>query len=397
VYAAVLGAAGAAVGAFAAQDLFLFCFFSELALVPLLLLIGGWGGAQRRYAVSKLLLHTLGGSTLLWIAVLFLAHFHQETVGKISFALSDLSDMELPLEMQKWLLGGFFAGFAVRMGLIPLHTWLSAAQFQAPAAGRVLLAGMWLNTGAYGLLRFCLALFPDAFTFFQDLLLWTALAGATYGALLSLTQTELKELVACVSVSQMGLVMLGICSLNGPGVKGSVVLLISHGLTAAALLLIAGTGERRGPDSQDEKGSNAALSGCFLVAALAAIGLPGLSGFAGILLILAGGIEEFGESALVAGSALALLAVGVLRMGARLRDDARGAALNRRELIALLPLLLCVVWIGLFPQTLLNAVGEPVDQLLVRADRTAREEAGQAGDERKEGSTEARESAGERQ
>lgn len=380
VHAAVLAATGAAVGAFAALDLFLFCFFCDLALVPLLLLIGGWGGARRTYALFKMLLHNLSGSALLWVAVLYLAHVHQETAGNISFALSDLSGLELPLGVQKWLLGGFFAGLAVRMGLAPLHTWLREAQLQAPSAGRVLLAGVWLNMGGYGLLRFCLGLFPQALFFFQDFLLWLALAGALYGALLVLAQVELRELIACVSTSQMGLVMLGICALNKPGIQGSVVLLISHGLSAAALLLIAGMRQSRGHDSQDGEGRGAVLAGCFLVAALAMTGLPGLSGFTGILLVLAGGIEEIGESALVAGLGAALLAIGVLRMGARLRAGARGVALNGRELMALLPLLVCVVWIGLFPRSLLNAVSGPVDQLLARVDRTVWEEAGEAGD-----------------
>ena len=378
VHAAVLATTGAAVGAFAALDLFLFCFFCELALISLLLLISGWGGKRRRYAISKMLLSNLIGSVLLWIGVFYLAHLHQEIAGNISFALADLSGLELPLEMQKWLLGGFFGGFAVRMGLVPLHTWLHEAQIQAPSAGKVLLAGVWLNTGGYGLLRFCLGLFPDALFYFQDFLLWLALAGAVYGALLALVQVELRALIACISASQMGLVMLGICALNGPGIQGSVVLLISHGLSIAVLLHIAGMREARGMGSQDEQGSSVALIGCFGVTALALTGLPGLSGFTGILLVLTGGIIGVGESALVAGLGVALLAIGVLRMGARLRGGAPGIMPNGRGLLGLLPLLLCIVWIGIFPRTLLNAVSEPVDQLLVRVDREIWEGAGEA-------------------
>lgn len=402
VYVAVLTATGAAIGAFAAIDLFLFCFCYELVLVSLLLLIGGWGGAHRRHAVSRML-HILSGSALLWIAVLYLAHLYQQTAGEISFALSDWRDLDLPLGVQKWLLGGFLAGFSLCMGLVPLHTWLREAQIQAPPAGRVLLAGVWLNIGGYGLLRLCLTLFPDALSFFQDLFLWIALAGVIYGALLALGQLELKRWIVCISISQMGLVMLGISALNGPGVRGSVVLLISHGLSVTALWFIAAMCETQERSFQRER-SSTVLVGCFLVAALAAAGLPGSSGFAGILLIVVGGIEGVGETALIAGLGIALLVVGVLRMGSRLRNEARSTVSNKRALITLFPLLLCIVWIGFSPQFLLETVSGPVDRMLVRVDRTIQKEkesgeareggADEAGGESKEESTEVRESAG---
>jgi len=369
---AVLLITASLVGAFAAQDLFLFYAFFEFSLLPLFLLVGGWGGERRVFAAVKLVLHSLSGSLLMLVAILYLANFHREAVGTLSFDLVSLYELSIPLAAQKWLFLAFFVGFAVRVPLVPLHTWLPETQTQAPTAGSVMLAGTWVNVGAYGLLRFCLPLFPEAFDFFQSYAVGLAVLGVLYGGLLALVQTDLRRLVACASVSQMGLVVLGVCTLNAPGLQGSAVQMVSHGLSAAALFLLMSMvqeGRETAPGSGPAPGRSA-LAACLLVAALAVMGVPGLSGFVGEFLILVGALKAFGPGALVAALGGVLAAAAMLRMFQRAAWRTAGGRerdLRRRQMAVLLPLILGIAWIGVYPRPLLNAVETSVDQILVLA------------------------------
>ena len=380
VAVAVLTATTAIIGALAAVDLFLFYAFFEFSLLPLSLLVCGWGGERRVHAAVKFVLHSLAGSLPLLIAIVYLANYHREAVGAVSFDLLALRDLVIPLAAQKWLFLAFFFGFAVRMPLVPLHTWLPHIQVQAPSAGSVLLAGAWLNVGAYGLARFCLTLFPEAFCAFQDYVAGLAILSVFYGGLLALAQTDLKRLIACVSVSQMGLVLLGICTLNAQGLQGSAVQMISHGLGATALLLAAGMLQERRGDLDIGKRSGLArgmpaLAACLLVAMLATAGLPGLSGFVGTFLILLGAHQTFGPGALLVALGVVLTAAGLLRLFQRTvwgnkedKEEGEKRTLERREMTVLLPPILCLICIGLYPFPLLKMVEMPVEQMLVRID-----------------------------
>ena len=380
VAVAVLTTTAAIIGALAALDLFLFYAFFEFSLLPLALLVCGWGGERRIHAAVKFVLHSLAGSLPLLIAIVYLANYHREAVGTVSFDALALRDLVIPLTAQKWLFLAFFFGFAVRMPLVPLHTWLPHIQVQAPISGSILLAGAWLNVGAYGIARFCLTLFPEAFCAFQDYVAGLAILSVFYGALLSLAQTDLKRLIACVSVSQIGLVLLGICTLNAQGLQGSAVQMVSHGLVATTLLLAAGMFQERRKDLDIGQRVGLArgmpvLAACLLVAALAGAGLPGLSGFVGTFLILLGAHKTFGPGALLVAFGVVLMAACLLRLFQRTARGNQGSeekgekrALEKREMAALLPPILCLIGIGLYPSPLLKAVEKPVDQMLIRID-----------------------------
>ena len=376
---AVLALTAAMVGAFTALDLFLFYVFSEAALLPIFLLIGVWGYRRRVYAAVKFLLYSLTGSLLLLVAMIYLAEYRRGLVGAPHLGLPELGQLALPLEVQQWLFLAFFASFAIKMSLFPLHTWLSDTQAEAPTAAAVLLLGAWLKIGAYGLLRFCLPLFPEAFHYFVDYLMALAVAGILYGALLAAAQTELKRVVAGASVSQMGLVVLGICTLNTQGVQGSIVQMIHHSLSAGALVLVAGMlDERFHPRDLAQFGGLARtmpmLAGFFLIATLAAVGLPGLSGFVGEFLILLGSFKAFHIGAVLALLGVVLLGVCLLGMWQRIAwGEAKCAVeqkrpdLGWRELVVLLPLLLLALWIGVYPEPFFDRIEGAVEQVLVRA------------------------------
>jgi NADH-quinone oxidoreductase subunit M len=375
---AVLMAMGALTGCFVSLDLFLFYAFFEFAPLPIFFLIGIRGGTARIYTAVKFLLYAASGSFPVLIAILYLADFRRLAVGTLGFGLEEFTGLMLPLETQQWLLLAFFVGFAVRGALVPLHTWLAEAEGRAPVTGAVLLAGGWLSLGGYGLLRFCPSLFPDAFLHFRLYFFGLALFGLLYSAILILMQRNRRGLIACFSMCQMGLVLLGISSLQFAGMQGSGLLLLSHGLIAAALLLLVDMLERRERGGEEgTKGwalsSQPVLSVCLLVAVAAAAAFPGLSGFAGLLSVVLGGYEAFGSIALASGFGICLLAVGLLRFlatgsGGAEERRTEPVDLHWREGVAVVPLLLCIIGIGLFPRPLYSALEEPVSQILAVID-----------------------------
>ena len=286
----------AMLGAFLALDLFLFFIFWEAMLIPMYFIIGIWGGENRLYATVKFILYTMAGSALMMVAILALYVFNQQFSGQLSFDLLDLYRIPLSVGQQKWLFLAFFLSFAIKVPLFPFHTWLPDAHVEAPTPGSVILAGVLLKMGGYGLLRFCLPLFPDAVAAYASPIAILAIIGIIYGALVAMVQPDLKKLVAYSSVSHLGFVVLGIFSRQTAGIEGSILQMVNHGLSTGGLFLLVGMiYERRHTRLISEYGGlwrqMPIFAVFFLVVMFSSIGLPGLNGFVGEFLILLGTFE----------------------------------------------------------------------------------------------------------
>jgi NADH-quinone oxidoreductase subunit M len=280
-------------GAFVAQDLFLFYVFWEAMVIPMFFLIGIWGGARRREATIKFVLYTAFGSILMLAAIIYLALSLTATSDVVSFAIADLLRAKLPLSAQVWLLAAFGLAFAIKVPLVPLHTWLPDAYTEAPIAGSLLLSGVLAKVGTYGFMKLALPLFPDAAVLYAPFIGTLAVISILYGACLALVQQDIKRVVAYSSVSHLGFVILGLASLDLIGIQGAVIQMVSHGLVAAGLFLLVGMLEERGRTREIAAyGGIAKLmpvySVLLLVLTLAAIGLPTTSGFTGEFLVLLG-------------------------------------------------------------------------------------------------------------
>ena len=283
----------AMMGTFVAQDLFLFYLFWETMLIPMFLLIGIWGGERRIYATIKFVLYTAFGSILMLAAMIYLVYSLQQTSGVISFAFADLYQAKLPLETQTLLLGAFALSFAIKVPMVPLHTWLPDAHVEAPTAGSVILAGVMLKMGTYGFMKLGFPLFPDATRVYTPVLMTLAVISIIYGACLALVQNDIKKIIAYSSISHLGYVMLGLLSLDIIGIQGAIVQMVSHGLVAAGLFLMVGMiYERCHTRDLNAYGGLARLlpvySVFFMVLTLASVGLPTTSGFTGEFLVLLG-------------------------------------------------------------------------------------------------------------
>ncbi len=355
----------AVVGSFLALDLIVFFIFFEALLVPMYLLIGGWGGERRVYAAVKFFLYTMTGSAFLLVAILFL----YSRTGASTFDLTALTDpaATLPLETARWLFLGFFVAFAVKVPIFPLHTWLPDAHTEAPTAGSVLLAGVLLKVGAYGLIRFDVALFPEAAKHFATPISVLAVIGIIYGAVCALSQRDIKRLVAYSSVSHLGFVVLGMFAFTVQAVTGGVVQMVNHGLATGALFLLVGmVYDRTHTRRLDEMGGLASqmpwLLGFFLFAVFASAGLPGLNNFVGEFLVIAGTFAVnhwFGALASVAVvlGAIYLLwsyqrvAYGPIRAEHRSLPD-----VSAREVVVIAPVLALLLVFGVYPKLLTEAI-----------------------------------------
>lgn len=354
------------IGVFVSLDLFLFYVFWEAVLVPMYFLIGLWGGHRRLYASLKFVVFTMAGSLLFLAGLIVLAGLYHAASGDHSFALADLYRLALSPGLQTGLFLAFAAGFAVKIPLFPLHTWLPDAHVEAPTAASVFLAAVLLKMGAYGFIRFAVPLFPDATRRFLPALSVLAVIGVVYGGFMALAQKDMKSLVAYSSVSHMGLVMLAVFALNPAGFQGALFQMVNHGLSTGALFLCVGflyeRADRRG---LDDFGGVARTMPVFaaltLIAALSSMGLPGLNGFAGEILCLFGIGRRSVLLAALAASTLILSAAYLLNL---LRRVFHGPAdksvvlelrdLDRRELTTLVPLILLMFALGLFPGLLLQ-------------------------------------------
>jgi len=367
------------VGVFLAQDLFLFYIFWEFTLVPMYFLIGIWGGSRRMYAAIKFFLYTMAGSILMLLAILWLGIFQG------TFSVPDLiAKGGIPANIQFWLFLAFAAAFAIKVPIWPLHSWLPDAHVEAPTAGSVILAGVLLKMGTYGFLRFNLGLFPNASIQLAPWIAALAVIGIIYGAIVSYAQRDVKKLVAYSSVSHLGFVMLGLFALNSQGVQGGILQMINHGLSTGALFLAVGMiYERRHTREMDQFGGLWKIMPVYavltLIVAMSSMGLPGLNGFVGEFTILLGawGAGQPGGplgSYLFAGLAavgVILAAVYILFMFQKLflgpvtKDENRVLKdLNWREIAILVPLLVLIFWIGLYPQPFFNLMSPAVSKLV---------------------------------
>lgn len=384
-------------GVFTARDIILFYVFFEFTLIPLFFLIGIWGSEDRRYAAIKFFLFTLGGSLLTFLGLVAIVLWNRYYVEPhvMTFSIEtlqrNLSEHPISFYPQLLLFLALFAGFAIKVPLFPLHTWLPLAHTQAPTAGSVILAGVLLKIGGYGFLRFNLPMLPEATAACIPWLLWLSVAGIVYGALLALAQTNIKKLIAYSSVSHLGFCMLGTFALNKPSLYGGVLQMINHGLSTGGLFAIVGMiYERYHTREIADLGGLARrlplLATFMALFTMSSIGLPGMNGFAGEFLILLGMFQRgYAEAPLVyAGQwlAIAVLAVSGVVLGAwymlwlfervffhRLREPVHHEGppirdMSPREVLALAPLLVFVFWIGLFPQHFLAPMEKDLDQVL---------------------------------
>ncbi len=361
----------AMLGTFVAQDLFLFYLFWETMLIPMFLIIGIWGGERRIYATLKFVLYTAFGSILMLAAVIYLVWSLRQETGITSFAFADLYRARLPLDVQQLLLAAFGLSFAIKVPMVPLHTWLPDAHVEAPTAGSVILAGVLLKMGTYGFMKLGFPLFPDATRDFAPWILALSVVSIVYGACLALVQDDIKKIIAYSSISHLGYVMLGLISLDLLGIQGAVVQMVSHGLTAAGLFFMVGMiYERCHTRELAAYGGLAKLlpvySVFFMILTLASIGLPTTSGFTGEFLVLIGAfgaawqLYQGGDtfSMIVTGTAVTGVVLGALYMlrfaQAFLFGNAKAphqpfGDLDRREVFILAAIVAAVFALGLFP------------------------------------------------
>lgn len=364
------------IGVFASLDVFLFYVFFEVMLIPVYFLIGRYGGVQRSYAAVKFLLYSLVGGLFMLAAMIGLYVVSANATGTGTFDYLSLVGLEIDEGTQKILFLGFFLAFAIKAPLWPFHTWLPDAAAEAKAGTSVLLIGVLDKVGTFGMIRYCLPIFPAASDFYAPLVIALALIGVFYGAFVALSQTDMKRLFAYSSMSHFGFIALGIFVFTSQGQSGSVVYMVAHGLSTALLFLAAGyLWSRYHGSSQvsDYAGVNKVapvLSGFFLLAALSSLALPGLVSFVGEFLVLLGTFERYLWVGAIATLGIVITAAYVLRLYQRsmtgpLRPELEGMKdLNRREITALVPLAALVIVLGLFPAPLLNVVNPAIDRVM---------------------------------
>jgi NADH-quinone oxidoreductase subunit M len=371
------------VGVFLALDLFMFYIMWEVVLVPMYLIIGIWGGANRIYATLKFVLYTLVGSLLMLVAILGVAFTYQASTGSWAgaFDYQTLRAFGFDPTLQFFAFIGFFLAFAIKVPMFPFHTWLPDAHVEAPTAGSVILAGVLLKLGGYGLLRFCLPLFPDASATWAPVIIALSLIAIVYGAIVALVQPDLKKLVAYSSVSHMGFVTLGIFIFQEQGMQGAVLQMVAHGLITGALFLLVGVIYERTHDRTIAKmgglaGVTPVYSAVFGFFVLASLALPGLAGFVAEFLVLVGAFDYSPLVAAVAALAMMLGAAYLLWMYQRvvfgeISDFLRGVGhhltdMNRVEVLTLAPLMALTLAFGVFPGLLLELWHAPVNDILAQ-------------------------------
>src|SRR5712671_4329274 len=361
------------VGIFSALDFFLFYVFFEGVLIPMFLIIGVWGGPRRVYSAFKFFLYTLLGSVLSLLAII--AVYVQTGSSDIEVALAH----HFSPDLQKWLWLAFFASFAVKVPMWPVHTWLPDAHVEAPTAGSVILAGVLLKLGGYGFIRFSLPMFPAASAYFTPLVFALSAIAIIYTSFVALAQTDMKKLIAYSSVAHMGLVTMGLFALTSEAVQGAVIQMLSHGLVSAALFLVVGVVyDRLHTRDIDRYGGLVermpVYAFVFMCLMLAAVGLPGTSGFVGEFLVLLGTFRVSTLECFLATTALILSVMYMLFLYRRVifgtitREDLRGMLdLTPREKLVFAPLLVLVLWMGVYPSSFLTPIRASVDPLVARA------------------------------
>ncbi|MFW2830233.1 NADH-quinone oxidoreductase subunit M [Sphingomonas sp. ID0503] len=365
------------IGVFAAQDLFLFYIMFEAGLIPMYLIIGIWGGADRIYASYKFFLYTLLGSVLMLIAMLWMA----QTAGTTS--IPALMAYDFPPQAQIWLFLAFFASFAVKMPMWPVHTWLPDAHVQAPTAGSVILAGVLLKMGGYGFIRFSLPMFPVASAELFWLVMGLSMVAVVYASLVALVQNDMKKLIAYSSVAHMAFVTIGLFSFNRQGLEGAMIVMLSHGLVSGALFLCVGVlYDRLHTREIDRYGGLATnmpkYAVLFLFFTMASVALPGTSGFVGEFLALVGAYHAnswvaFGATTgIILGAAYSLYLYRRIAYGPLTKDDVAAMPdLSAREIALLVPVAAAALWMGIYPESFFAPMRRDIGVLLARVSPTA--------------------------
>jgi NADH-quinone oxidoreductase subunit M len=362
------------IGVFAATDVFLFYVFFEAMLVPMYFMIGSYGVGRRQYAAVKFLLYSLLGGLLMLVAIIALyvySTYSGVTGHHGSFLFSELIQISLSSTVQKWLFLGFFIAFAIKAPLWPFHTWLPDAAASSPPGAAVLLVGVLDKVGTYGMLRYCFELFPAGAKYFTPLVITLAVIGILYGAVVAIGQADMKRLIAYTSISHFGFIALGIFAMTSQGVAGATLYMVNHGFATGALFILAGfLITRRGSDRIADFGGvqkvAPVLAGLFLVSGLAGLSLPGLSTFVSEFLVLIGTFSRYKLPAIIATAGIVLAAIYILWMYQRtmngpVREEVAGFKdLKAREVLAVAPLVVLLIGVGVYPKPVLDIINPAV-------------------------------------
>ena len=371
------------VGVFVALDAIIFYVFWELSLVPMLYIIGAWGGPLRVYASIKFFLYTFMGSLVMLVGMLFVAYVYHNLTGVWSFAITDWYALVLPVNYQLWLFAAFFLGFAIKVPMFPFHTWLPYAHGQAPTIGSVILAAVLLKMGTYGFVRFSLPMFPDASVMMITPIAVISIIMIIYTAMVAYAQKDMKQVIAYSSVSHMGIIMLGIFAMNAEGIGGSVFQMLSHGIVSGALFMLVGViYDRRHTKLMSEFGGLASVmpkyAVIFGIMLMASVGLPLTIGFVGEFLVLLGFYEISPIMTILAGTSIIIGAIYMLSVykksffGPVTKEENKNLKdLTPRETWSLVPLVAIVVWLGVYPKPVLDPINNSVNAMLVFMDEKA--------------------------
>ena len=364
-------------GVFLTMDLFLFYFFWEVMLIPMYFLIGVWGHEDKRYAAFKFFIFTQASGLLMFLAILGLYFIHGNNTGTFTFDYFQLVGTEFSPETGRWLMLGFLAAFIVKLPVVPFHTWLPDAHSQAPTAGSLILAGLLLKTGAYGLIRFVVPLFPQAAVEIAPWAMFFGVLGILYGAILAYSQTDFKRLVAYTSVSHMGFVMLGVFAFNELAWQGVVMQMITHGISTGALFILAGSVYERIHTRDILKmggfwNKMPFMATIGLIFAMASLGLPGLGNFVAEFLTLVGSWQAnpvltiFATIGLVGATAYSLRIVQKIFYGPE-KSTHSLHDFSLREKLIMIPMVVAIIWLGVYPQPILETSKKPLINVLEKA------------------------------
>ncbi|MEM9466093.1 MAG: NADH-quinone oxidoreductase subunit M [Actinomycetota bacterium] len=363
-------------GVFVALDLFMFFVFFEIVLVPMYMLIGGWGHGRRVYAATKFFLYTMLGSALMLVAMLALVFLSAQDGLPVTFDLVELAERQnLSAETGRWLFAAFAIAFGIKVPIFPLHTWLPDAHTEAPTAGSVILAGVMLKLGTYGLIRYGLYLFPEASVWFAPAMVTLGVIGIIYGAVVATMQADLKRLVAYSSVAHLGFIVLGTFALTSQGIQGGILQMVNHGISTGGLFLLVGMLYERRHTREIAKLRGIQrpapiMAGVFTVVMLSSIGLPGLNGFVGEFMILIGSFPTRRWWAVVATAGVILAALYLLWAYQRVfhgvpdEDNADVKDLSVSEFLVMVPILVGIVFMGVYPKPVLDRM-EPAVEVLI--------------------------------
>ena len=371
------------VGVFVALDAIIFYLFWELSLVPMLYIIGAWGGPLRVYAAVKFFLYTFTGSLIMLVGMLFVAYVYHNLTGVWSFAITDWYALVLPVNYQLWLFAAFFIGFAIKVPMFPFHTWLPYAHGQAPTIGSVILAAVLLKMGTYGFVRFSLPMFPDAAVLSIMPIAALSIIMIIYTAMVAYAQKDMKQVIAYSSVSHMGIIMIGIFAMNAEGISGSVFQMLSHGIVSGALFMLVGViYDRRHTKLMSEFGGLASVmpkyAVIFGIMLMASVGLPLTIGFVGEFLVLLGFYQVSPVLTVLAGTSIIIGAIYMLSVykssffGPVTKEENKSLKdLNSKETWSLVPLVLIVIWLGVYPKPILAPIDNSVKAMLTFMDEKA--------------------------